>query len=218
MGNKAPQPLHLMGNMELLKLPSIGICGSRKSSDKGLETARDCLDQATRENIVVVSGNAAGIDFEAHYNSLKKGGKTIFVLSEGINNFRIKKALRDVWDWDKVLIISQFEPDHIWQPFRAMMRNQLIIALSRVMIVIEAREKGGTINAGTETLKSGLPLFVAEYQNKSNDTKGNKILLGMGALKLTKSRSTNRANLKLLLEHVHEDKVVQKATHQKTLF
>ncbi len=218
MGNKAPDFLYLIGNTELLNLPSIGFCGSRKSSDKGLETARDCSEQAAHENIVVVSGNAAGVDFETHYNSLKAGGKTIFVLPEGINHFRIKKTLREVWNWHNVLVVSQFEPDNIWKPYRAMIRNQLIIALSRVMIVIEAGEKGGTLNAGTETLKSDLPLFVAEYQNMSNGAKGNKILLDMGALKLAKSRSTNRANLKHILEYVHEDEIIKKATQQKTLF
>lgn len=216
MGNKAPEFLYLMGNEELLSLPSIGFCGSRKSSDIGLETARDCSEQAAHENIVVVSGNAAGVDSEAHYNSLKAGGKTIFVLPEGINHFRIRKAMREVWNWDNVLVLSQFEPDSIWQTYRAMTRNQLVIALSRVVIVIEAEEKGGTLNAGTEVLKSGLPLFVAEYQDMSDGAKGNRILLDMGARKLAKSRSTNRANLKHILECVYEDEIIKKATQQET--
>lgn len=217
MGNKAPDHLYMMGNLELLKMPGIGFCGSRKSSDKGLETARDCAEQSAANNIVVVSGNAAGVDFEAHYNSLKSGGKTIFVLPEGINHFRIKKAFEPVWNWENTLIISQFEPDEIWQSFRAMTRNQLIIALSRVMIVIEAGEKGGTLNAGMETLKSGLPLFVAEYQDMSEDAKGNKILLDKGAHKLAKSRSTNRANLTKVIEKMSEDGVIQRATQQRSL-
>ena len=48
-----------------------------------------------------------------------------------------------MWDWDRVLVVSQFQPDEPWKAFRAMTRNQLIIALSRVMIVIEAGENGG---------------------------------------------------------------------------
>ena len=34
-----------------------------------------------------------------------------FVLAEGINNFRIKRALADVWDWERCLVISQYDPD-----------------------------------------------------------------------------------------------------------
>ena len=206
MGKKAPKHLDMVGNIELLNMAGLGFCGSRKSSQKGLEIAQDCAEQAAHNNVSVVSGNAAGVDFEAHYNCLKAGGKTILVLPEGINHFRIRKALRSVWDWDRVLVISQFKPDEPWKAFRAMTRNQLIIALSRVMIVIEAGEKGGTLNAGEETLKFGLPIYVAQYKDVSVDALGNQILLDKGAQKLAKSRTTNRANLAKIFESMKNSK------------
>ncbi len=217
MGNKAPKHLDMVGNVKLLNMVGLGFCGSRKSSTKGLETAQDCAEQAAQNNVSVVSGNAAGVDFEAHFNCLKAGGKTILVLPEGINHFRIKKTLQLVWDWDRVLVVSQFEPDEPWKAFRAMTRNKLIIALSRVMIVIEAGEKGGTLNAGKETLKSGLPLYVAQYKDMSVDARGNQILLDMGAQKLAKSRSTNRANLTKVFERMKEDKLLTNLSQQGNL-
>ncbi len=216
MGNKAPKHLDVVGNTDLLNMAGLGFCGSRKSSPKGLETAQDCADQAAN-NVAVVSGNAAGVDFEAHYNCLKAGGKTILVLPEGINHFRIIKTLQSVWDWERVLVVSQFEPNEPWKAFRAMTRNQLIIALSRAMIVIEAGEKGGTLNAGKETLKSGLPLYVAQYQDMSVDARGNQMLLDMGALKLAKSRSTNRANLAKVFESMKEDRCLVPASYKLNL-
>ncbi len=205
MDQKAPKYLNMIGNLELLEMPSIGFCGSRKSSAKGLETAQDCAEQAAKNNISVVSGNAAGVDFEAHFNSLRADGKTILVLPEGINHFRIRKALEPVWDWDRILVISQFEPNEPWKAFRAMTRNQLIIALSRAMIVIEASEKGGTLNAAKETLKSGLPLFVAQYQDMSVDAQGNKKLLELGGKRLARSRSTGRANMNNIFDDIEND-------------
>ena len=67
------------------------------------------------------------------------------------------------------------------------------------MIVIEAGENGGTMHAGKETLKFGLPLFVALYQDMTIEARGNQLLLNMGAHKLVKSKSTNRANLERYL-------------------
>lgn len=217
MGSKAPKHLDIVGNMDLLCLAGLGFCGSRKSSEKGLETARDCAEQAAQNDIVVVSGNAAGVDFEAHFNCLKSGGKTILVLPEGINHFRIKKALKSVWDWERVLIVSQFEPNEPWKGYRAMARNQLIIALSRAMVVIEAGERGGTLNAGKETLKSKLPLFVAQYQDMSVDARGNQLLLDMGAKKLAKSKMTNRANLTKIFECIEQDQIIVECHQQGDL-
>ena len=217
MGNKAPKHLDMVGNIELLSMAGLGFCGSRKSSPKGLETAQDCAEQAAQKDVSVVSGNAVGVDFKAHFNCLKAGGKTILVLPEGINHFRIKKTLKPVWDWDRVLVVSQFEPDEPWKVFRAMTRNQLIIALSRVMIVIEAGEKGGTLYAGKETLKFGLPLYVAQYQDMSVDAQGNQLLLGMGAQKLAKSKSTNKANLIKVFESMKEGNLLKNLPQQGDL-
>jgi DNA processing protein len=192
---KAPEVLYCIGNLSLLENVGVGFCGSRKASVKGLETARDCARQIAEMGINVVSGNAAGVDFEAHKAALDGGGSTILVLPEGINHFRVKKAFGRVWDWQKVLVISQFDPDAAWKPYRAMERNRLIIALSKAMIVIEAGETGGTLNAGMATLKIGRPLFVALYENMVDHAPGNNRLLEMGGQRLNKSRSTERAKL-----------------------
>lgn len=195
MGSKAPKTLSYAGNLGLLKLPSVGFCGSRKASEQGLAAARDCASQAADLGIAVVSGNAAGVDVEAHFHALANGGSTILVLPEGIENFRIRKVLQPVWDWDRVLVLSQFEPQHGWQAYRAMARNKVIIGLSGAMIVIEAGNRGGTLDAGKSTLEMGLPLFVAQYEQVSFDAGGNEALIQMGGVPLFKLRSTNRANM-----------------------
>ena len=59
LGDKAPR-LYLQGNVALLALDSIGFCGSRNSSDTGINIVKDCAEQAVKRGLVVVSGNAAG--------------------------------------------------------------------------------------------------------------------------------------------------------------
>ena len=179
LGRKAPV-LYAIGNTKLFDAPGIGFCGSRKASEKGLETAADCANQAATLGYAVVSGNAAGVDFVAHHAALQAGGTTILVLPEGIENFRIRKDLRPVWDWSKVLVVSQFDPSAPWQAYRAMQRNEVIIALSRVMIVIEAGAKGGTLNAGLTPLSAGKPLFVAVYEDMDTNAVGNARLIDRG--------------------------------------
>jgi DNA processing protein len=195
LGREAPQRLEWAGNISLLSKPSVGFCGSRKASTKGLETAADCAAQAAENGVVVVSGYAAGVDVTAHFEALSKNGSTIIVLPEGISYFRIRQELREVWDWDRVLVLSQFAADERWQSFRAMARNKVIIGLSNAMIVIEAGETGGTMDAGKSTLRYGQPLFVAQYEEVTPDAVGNKYLLELGGRPLSRLRSTGRANM-----------------------
>jgi DNA processing protein len=209
--NRSSRSLHFAGNLSLLELPAVGFCGSRKSSEKGMEAVRDCCEQAARSRIVVVSGNAKGIDFAAHFTALAAGGSTILVLPEGIRNFRVRKDMRTVWDWGKALVVSQFEPDASWTVFRAMERNDLIIGLSRAMVVVEAGEAGGTVSAGKATLKAGKPLYVAVYENMPVNAPGNDLLLQLGGKRLSRSRASGRANLGGLFGEVSVPQLAQKA-------
>lgn len=202
LGNKAPEYLYCLGNLDLLCKPSVGFCGSRKVSERGLAVAVDCANQLAPQGYVVVSGYAAGVDMAAHVTALEKGGGTIIVLPEGINHFRVKKEIRSVWDWERVLVISPFTPEAIWRPYRAMERNGLIIALSRAMVVIEAGAKGGTLNAGVNSLKLGVPLYVVEYGDMRESAQGNKELLLSGGRPLKKSARSGAANLDTLIRNV----------------
>lgn len=202
LGKRAPEELNFQGNLKLLECKTIGFCGSRAASLKGLETAEDCARQAAKLGWVIISGNATGIDLRAHYSALSSGGNTILVLPEGLDHFRIKKELRTVWDWSRVLVVSQFPNNASWQVYRAMTRNQLIVALSQAMIVIEAGEKGGTMNAAISALNLKIPLYVAVYNEMHTHASGNEQLIKLGARVLYKSRKTGHAKIPNILDEI----------------
>jgi DNA processing protein len=202
LGNSCPPILSCMGKLELLGLPSVGFCGSRRASQRGLDVARDCVEQLAHQEFAVVSGYASGIDQQVHSAVLESGGFTIIVLPEGISNFKIRRSLRDSWDWERVLVISEFLPDDIWLSSRAMQRNNTIIGLSNVMVLIEAGRKGGSIDAGKKTLKLKRTLYVPCYENMLETAGGNKELLDLGATPLLRDSKTGRANLANLIGDV----------------
>lgn len=202
LGDGAPPIISFKGNRDLLAESSVGFCGSRKASTKGMETACDCASQLAGAHAVIVSGNAAGIDVTAHQAALEVGGRTIIVLPEGVLRFRVRKELRENWNWENVLVISEFAPGISWNAHQAMQRNKTIIGLSDIMIVIEAGEKGGTMDAGQSTLKFGRPLYAPVYDGMPDSAAGNRYLLQRGAKPLRKHRDTNRANLRLLVDEL----------------
>ena len=204
LSKKAPPILFIRGNADLLQSNSAGFCGSRKASEKGLKTAEDCAEQLARKNINLVSGYAAGVDQAAHQTALKKGGTTTVVLPEGIFHFRIKKELRDFWDWSRVAIVSEFLPGRSWSVGNAMQRNSTICALSNVMLLIEARVKGGSIEAGKICLNLGIPLFAPIYEGMPDSASGNQLLLQQGAHSLKRSSITGKANIEPLIKRLKE--------------
>jgi DNA processing protein len=201
-GGLLPPDIWAIGNVELLKETGVGFCGSRKATERGLQVAADCARQLSKVQVTVISGYAPGVDMASHEAALANGGRTVIVLPEGIDHFRIKKTIKELWDWRRVLVLSQFPPNAIWRADRAMERNRVIVALSRAVIVLEARDQGGTLHAGYSALQMGKPLFVAQYDEMNGSREGNRRLMEMGAMPLLQNRTTSQAQMRDVFANV----------------
>ncbi|UMP01276.1 DNA-processing protein DprA [Amycolatopsis sp. EV170708-02-1] len=180
----APIALFYRGPIEMLENPTVGVCGSRNATSAGLRAARACGQDAARLGVTVVSGYARGIDTESHLACLEAGGSTIAVLAEGILNFRLRPAYRELPSsaLDHLLVISQFPPSQHWTAGAAMTRNQVVIGLSQAVVVVEAGETGGTLRAGEVAVQSGRRLLVMDFAEGT--PQGNAKLIATGARRI----------------------------------
>ena len=199
--------LQLRGNPKLLGLPSVAIVGSRKVSLKGLDAARDCAAQLARAGVNVVSGYANGVDLASHIAALDVGGTTILVLATGLSGFWIKDDIKSVWNWDRVLVVSEFEEGAPWSKENAFQRNGTVIRLSRAVIVAEAARISGTMNTVRQCLKREIPLFAVIYENMDDFAQGNAEAVRLGAQRLLKSRLSRRAKLGDLFQAIQIEPV-----------
>lgn len=180
LGKDCPVILFAKGNISLLNSNSIGFCGSRNASDKGLSITEQCAKQLVEQSLTVVSGYAKGTDIAAHSSAMKNNGNTVFILAEGILKFSIKPSVKDLINETNHVFVSQFSPHSSWSPSNAMKRNSLIIGLSSAMVLIESRNSGGTYAAGVETLKRKLPLFVVDYYSPEESAEANQFFIKNG--------------------------------------
>lgn len=103
----------------------------------------------------------------------------ILVLPEGITRFSAKPEFRSLLRERNHLIVSQFEPGQRWVAHNAMARNRVICGLATSVVVIEARDSGGSLAAGREALKLGRRLVTLTYGDQTPP--GNQILVDEGA-------------------------------------
>lgn len=182
LGNKCPPILFIQGNADILNKKSVGFCGSRKVSDKGINIAINCAKQLVSNSIVVVSGYAAGTDLAAHKSALQNEGETIFVLAEGILRKTVKNEIKDYLSQENHVFVSQFMPDLTWNAGNAMKRNSIIIGLTRAMILVESGKAGGTFAAGEETLSVHHPLFVIDFAQPEVSAEANPYFICKGGI------------------------------------
>ena len=191
--------LFVKGQQKRLLSDSVAIVGARNVSDKGIRIARKLAGDLASEGINVVSGYAKGVDSEAHLGALEAEGTTTLVLPNGINQLRQKSAFKKFnWDQD-VLAVSQFDPDTKWIARNAMVRNRLVCALSKAVIVIESGPEqdtqgkmSGTFNAAKTALNMGLPLFVLNPNCLENAPEGNAALIELGGHSLNPANGAKK--------------------------
>lgn len=125
-----------------------------------------------------------GFDRQAYNGALQAGGDTIAVLSEGFSERigsckanRELSHLREQGLEDNFLAVSMFAPGARWQAWRAMERNRLVVGLSSSLVVVEAQEKGGTMDAAQKCIRQSKKLWVVDYPEQMPERAGNKQLL-----------------------------------------
>lgn len=91
-------------------------------------------------------GLAEGIDAIAHINALKVGGKTIGVLGTGLNQTYPRQHRQLQHDIERQgLVISEYLPNQGPRRFQFPQRNRLIAALSHCVLIVEARQRSGSL-------------------------------------------------------------------------
>lgn len=176
----APTVIYTKGNKSLLQEPSIAIVGSRSADVMSLSFTDNIAKSATRNNKVVVSGFAKGVDRQALDSAVGTNGKSIIVLPQGIMTFGsgFKQYFKHIVQ-GRVLVMSSFAPKAPWSVEFAMARNPIIYGMASEIFVAQSEEKGGTWSGVIDGLRKKRSIYV-RYPEK-NEQNANLLLIQNGA-------------------------------------
>lgn len=160
--NFPPIVLYLKGQATLLEdiTKSIAIIGARESTKYGEQMTRLITEELASDHFTIVSGLARGIDSFAHHSALSVGGKTIAVLGSGID-YVYPLSNRELYRQiaQSGLIISEYPDFTKPAPENFKFRNRLIAALSKAVLITEAKHKSGTMVTVGFALEKGNDVF-----------------------------------------------------------
>ncbi len=163
---KPPFVLFYRGDVSLLNTNNkiIGVVGNRNNSEYGKNVTEQIVRELVKENCLIISGLAKGIDFIAHKTCLENNGKTIAVLGNGVNvNYPFEnKELQEVIA-NEGLIISEY-PDFIESKKEHFpKRNRIVAGLSDGILVTEAKNKSGSMITVARALEMGKDIFCVPH-------------------------------------------------------
>ena len=156
----APVVLYVIGSVELLNEPQVGVVGSRRPTPGGRRVATEFCEQLVRSGLVITSGMAMGIDAAAHQGALGCYGGTVAVLGTGVDQVYPARH-KDLYSLiaSHGAVVSEFPLGTT--PFAGNFpkRNRIITGLSLGVLVVEAALESGSLVSARLAAEQGREVF-----------------------------------------------------------
>lgn len=159
-----PLVLYCKGDVSLLKANNFAIVGSRKSLPLSIKLAESYTKQLSSVGFVAVTGIAEGVDTKVLETALSNGGKVISVLGGGFDNVYPKsnaQLLEKVVE--KGLAVCEYPPETVPRAFHYPVRNRIIAALSKGVLIVSGGIKSGTKYTALYAEEYGKDVFAIPY-------------------------------------------------------
>lgn len=178
----APYGIYVEGKLPEENTPSIAVIGARQCSDYGRLMAQRCGRELALAGINVISGMAKGIDGIGQWSALEAGGKAIAVLGCGTDicyppeNRNLYMKVKE-----KGAVISEYPPGTSPAARLFPRRNRIISGLSDIVLIVEAREKSGTLITADMALEQGREVYVIPGRITDGLSQGCNQMIKQGA-------------------------------------
>lgn len=204
----APYALYVKGRLPDKDKKYLAVVGARDCSSYGREMARHLAGAVAREGIAVISGLARGIDAHAHEGALKSGGISYGVLGCGIDICYPRENMNLYMEMQKEGgIISEYPAGTLPYSGNFPMRNRIISGLSDAILVIEAREKSGSLITADMGLDQGRDIFALPGRATDRLSDGCNNLIKMGAKLVTTPKDILEELLPNYEQNMDENKI-----------
>ncbi|RLE25931.1 MAG: DNA-protecting protein DprA [Actinobacteria bacterium] len=186
---RCPAVLFVRGALGVLDARRVGIVGTRNATQRGRETAAKFGYELSSEGVVVVSGLARGVDGAAHRGALAVAGShPVAIVGNGPDK-PYPKQNAALWQAvaERGALISEWPPGTKPDAFRFPLRNRILASLVEVLVVVESRERGGSLITAREAAERGVDLFAVPGSLQSRASAGTNQLLRDGAAPATEA-------------------------------
>ncbi|MDR0691206.1 MAG: DNA-processing protein DprA [Streptococcaceae bacterium] len=177
----APVILFYKGKKDLLKTSTLSFVGSRRATKVGLASCRKLIQELPK-HFTIISGLARGIDAMSHKAAVMCGKRTISVIGSGLNVVYPKEN-QTLFDYlsKEELVISEYLNGTPPLKHNFPERNRIIAGLSMGTVVIEAKQRSGSLITCERAMEEGREVFAVPGEILTGNSNGCHQLIQQGA-------------------------------------
>ena len=178
-----PKCLYVKGKLPDESHVALGIVGARDCTVYGRDMARMFGYRLAEQGVQIISGMAKGIDGWSHQGALEAGADTFAVLGTGVevcyppSHQALYRSIQKHGG-----LISELPLFTKAMPQFFPQRNRIISGLSTGLLVVEARERSGSLITADAALEQGKDVFVIPGRIGDELSVGCNRLIRQGAI------------------------------------
>ena len=143
-----PLLLYGKGNLHPSDGHIVSIVGTRRPTERGKELTATLVRELHErlENVTIVSGGAYGVDIAAHRAAIQCGIPTIIVPAHGLDRiYPYRHRPEAVASLEHGGILTEFPSGTEPLAPYFVQRNRIVAGLADAVVVVESRDKGGSL-------------------------------------------------------------------------
>lgn len=178
----APKGLYIAGKLPDPFKPAVAIIGARTCSEYGKQMAKYFGEALGEVGVQVISGMARGIDVLSQTAAIQAGGNSFGILGCGVDvcypkeNAELYHMLQRHGG-----LLSEFPPGTAPLARQFPSRNRIIAGLADAVVVIEAKQKSGTLITVDMALEQGRDVYAIPGRLTDPLSEGCNRLIKQGA-------------------------------------
>ena len=177
-----PYGIFVKGSLPDEGKPSVAMIGARACSEYGRKVAEDFAGELAAYNVQIISGMARGIDSISQRACVNAGGQTFAVLGNGVD-ICYPEELQGLYKDIQIRggLISAYAPGTPPVSGNFPPRNRIISGLADMVLVVEARQKSGTLITVDMALEQGKEVGIIPGRITDSLSQGCHQLMKQGA-------------------------------------
>jgi len=184
-----PKQLHVRGSLPSFEKKWLAVVGSRAMTTYGKQAVHHLIEGLGGYPVVIVSGLAYGVDAEAHKAALDAGLTTVAVPGSGLD-WDVLYPKANVGLAREILkaggcLLSEEKPDTRAADWTFPRRNRIMVGLSNAVLMVEAKEKSGSLITAKLATEYNRELLVVPGSIFSEESRGTHQFLRLGATAAT---------------------------------
>jgi DNA processing protein len=184
-----PKKLFVRGKLPSTDLKWLAVVGSRAMTSYGRQACEHLISGLRGYPVVIVSGLAFGVDAAAHKAALGAGLPTVGVPGSGLD-WSVLYPRANVSLAREIIkaggaLISEYQPGLKAAEYTFPQRNRIMAGLCHATLIIEAKERSGSLITARLTTEYNRELLVVPGSIFSAESRGIHQFLKLGATPVT---------------------------------